>query len=164
MRPDLTTSGPLPESLTFRLSAIEGIEPVLFSTASDDALLFLTPVLGPSAVLLLHRISTWLVPGDVEHVTISPGHLGQYIGINAAQVAKTLDRLCRFNFAYDLGSGDYTILPCVRRYHARWLETLPIAVRDALIDWQRQVVHTAPNPVASLIAAFEDYDRAKPWE
>lgn len=68
-----------------------------FDADTDDALVFLTPVLGPTSVLVLHRLSRALRAGGP--LCWSMTDLAATFGVAVGQLDRTVDRLERFGFA-----------------------------------------------------------------
>lgn len=64
---------------------------------TDDALMFLTPFLGPTSTLLLHRLTRALNTGGRQGWTLSD--LAGTFGVSVGQIDRTIDRLERFGFA-----------------------------------------------------------------
>ena len=64
-------------------------------TASDDALIWWTPTIGPTAALMAHRFATYAVDGPSVWPLVD---LAQTFGLGQAlgRVTHTLDRLDRF--------------------------------------------------------------------
>lgn len=64
-------------------------------TASDDALIWWTPTVGPTAMLMAHRFATYAANGPSVWPLID---LAQTFGLGQAlgRVTHTLDRLTRF--------------------------------------------------------------------
>lgn len=79
--------------------------PGAIRTDSDEALVWYTPVLGPTAVLLAHRLARYAAQGSSEW---SPYDLaltfGMYGHKYAARLAQTVGRLERFGVAHHSGS------------------------------------------------------------
>lgn len=65
-----------------------------FDADSDDALVYLAPFLGPTSVLLLHRISRYLVPPAID--TWALDDLAATFGVTPSKLIASLARLERF--------------------------------------------------------------------
>ena len=62
---------------------------------SDDALVYLTPILGPTATLLLHRLARYL-SGEATGQTWSISELAASLGVIPSTLTASLARLDRF--------------------------------------------------------------------
>ena len=93
-----TTIQSEPRSLTVVawLDARNDATPGAHLTASDDALLWYTPILGPTAMLMAHRFATNAVHGPTSWTYPS---LARTFGMGraAGRVPRILDRLERFD-------------------------------------------------------------------
>ena len=78
------------------LDARNDATPGAHLTASDDALLWYTPILGPTAMLMAHRFATHAVHGPTSWTYPS---LARTFGMGraAGRVPRILDRLERFD-------------------------------------------------------------------
>ena len=98
---------------------------------SDEALVLLCPVLGPSATLMLHRLARYAVAGPT---TWEPEVLAATFGLSAKVLApKALSRLSRFGFA-TIGSAGLAVRTHVPPLPHRWLAQLPDYLRS---QWPR---------------------------
>ena len=70
------------------------IEPVagLWATHSDHSLIFATPIIGPSASLLLHRLA-WTATSDWTSID-----LAAQLGLQPAKAVLALDRIIQYGF------------------------------------------------------------------
>jgi hypothetical protein len=70
-------------------------------TDTDDALIYLSPVLGPTATLTLHRLSRCLTTGTGRAWSIED--LAATFGVGASQMRASLARLERFGMIRTTG-------------------------------------------------------------
>lgn len=91
-------TNPEPRSLTVVawLDARNDATPGAHLTASDDALVWYTPILGPTAMLMAHRFAAHAVHGPTSWTYAS---LAQAFGMGhaAGRVPRILERLERFD-------------------------------------------------------------------
>ena len=95
-------------------------ETVTIESDSDEALLFLAPVLGPTSTMLLHRLARALVSGGP--VCWSLTDLATTFGVSLGQIDRTIDRLERFGYAHRDGftlAVRTTVPPLARRHVER---------------------------------------------
>jgi hypothetical protein len=93
---------------------------------SDEALVLLCPVLGPSATLILHRLARYAVAGAT---TWEPDVFAATFGLSSGRMApKALSRLSRFGFA-TIGSAGLAVRTHVPPLPHRWLTKLPNYLR-----------------------------------
>lgn len=98
-------------------------------TDSDEALVLLCPVLGPSATLILHRLARYATAGPTVW---EPGPFAATFGLGVGnRAAKAVSRLGRFGFAL-IGSSGIAVRTSVPQLPVRWLERLPDYLRDDL--------------------------------
>lgn len=97
---------------------------------SDDALVLLCPVLGPSATMVLHRLSRYASAGATAW---DPGVFAATFGMskNSATglATKAITRLARFGFA-NIGTSTLAVRTKVPPLPQRWLAALPEYLRD----------------------------------
>ena len=126
---------PLAASLLSRPSfeVVAWIDPVCdggLPADSDEALVILCPVLGPSATLILHRLSRYASSGPT---TWEPGEFATTFGLSTNSstglATKAVARLARFGFA-TIGSSALSIRTHVPPLPQRWLLLLPDYLRD----------------------------------
>ena len=98
---------------------------------SDEALVILCPVLGPSATLVLHRLSRYATAGPTVW---EPGIFAATFGMskNSATglATKAITRLARFGFAM-IGPSALAVRTHVPPLPQRWISALPEYLRDA---------------------------------
>ncbi len=98
---------------------------------SDEALVILCPVLGPSATLVLHRLSRYATSGPTSW---EPGVFAATFGMSTNSATglatKAITRLARFGFA-TIGSSTLAVRMHVPPLPQRWLAALPAYLRDA---------------------------------
>jgi hypothetical protein len=96
---------------------------------SDEALILLCPALGPSATLMIHRLSRY---AGVGPTTWEPGVFAATFGLASGGLApKALSRLSRFGFAM-IGSAGLAVRTHIPPLPQRWLAQLPDYLRDYL--------------------------------
>ena len=97
---------------------------------TDEALIMLCPVLGPSATLVLHRLSRYATAGPT---TWEPSVFAATFGLskNSATglATKAITRLARFGFA-TIGSSTLAVRTHIPPLPQRWLAALPEYLRD----------------------------------
>jgi hypothetical protein len=100
------------------------------TTDSDEALVILCPVLGPSATIVLHRLARYASTGPT---TWDPGVFAATFGLSknapTGLAAKTVARLARFGFAA-VGSATLAVRTHIPPLPQRWLAALPDYLRD----------------------------------
>ena len=90
---------------------------------SDDALVYLTPILGPTATLLLHRLARYLT-GELTAQTWTISELAASLGVMPSTLTATLARLDRFGMIRV--TGDRTqVRTRIPPLSARHLSRLP---------------------------------------
>ena len=98
-------------------------------TDSDEALMLLCPVLGPSATIILHRLARYAIVGPTEW---EPEPFAATFGLSRATLApRALSRLCRFGFA-EIGEARLAVRTTVPHIPVHWLERLPEYLRSDL--------------------------------
>ena len=98
-------------------------------TDSDEALLLLCPVLGPSATIILHRLSRYASAGPTVW---APDPFAATFGLSRVTLApKALSRLSRFGFAL-IGPERMAVRTTVPQMSQQWLAQLPDYLRDDL--------------------------------
>jgi hypothetical protein len=97
---------------------------------SDEALVILTPVLGPSSTLILHRLSRYASVGPTSW---EPGVFAATFGLSSKSATglatKAVARLARFGFAM-IGSSALAVRTHVPPLPQRWVASLPEYLRD----------------------------------
>lgn len=109
-------------------------EGVSFRTDCDDALVFLTPVLGPTGTLLLHRLARAIHTGGPRCWSVDD--LAATFGVSPAVLDRTIDRLEWFGYARRDGYR-LQVRTVAPRLHARWIDRLPgylAGAADSLSD------------------------------
>ncbi len=93
----------------------------MFDADTDEALMFLTPVLGPTSTLVLHRLARALNSGGPLCWTLTD--LAATFGVSLSQIDRTIDRLERFGYARREGFtlAVRTTVPPLPRRHAERL-------------------------------------------
>jgi hypothetical protein len=98
-------------------------------TDSDEALMLLCPVLGPSATIILHRLARYATVGPTEW---EPEPFAATFGLSRATLApRALSRLGRFGFA-EIGEARLAVRTTVPHIPVHWLERLPEYLRSDL--------------------------------
>jgi hypothetical protein len=99
-------------------------------TDSDEALVILCPVLGPSATLMLHRLARYASTGKT---TWEPSVFAATFGLSknapTGLAAKAVSRMARFGFA-NIGSTTLAVRTHVPQLPQRFLASLPDYLRD----------------------------------
>jgi hypothetical protein len=97
---------------------------------SDEALVVLAPILGPSATLVLHRLSRY---ASVEPTTWEPCAFAATFGFSGSAAnglaTKAIARLARFGFA-TIGSSAMAVRTHVPTLPRRWVASLPEYLRN----------------------------------
>jgi len=100
-------------------------------TASDATLAFLTPILGPSATLILHRLGGYASEGDSVW---TPHEFAATFGLghdeHTALAARSLARLVSFSMAR-IDSTGIAVRTHVGPLPERWAARLPAYLLDA---------------------------------
>ena len=94
---------------------------------TDEALMFLTPVLGPTSTLVLHRLARALNSGPLCWTLAD---LAATFGVSISQIDRTIDRLERFGYARRDGftlAVRTTVPPLTRRHVGRLPDYLAAA-------------------------------------
>lgn len=98
-------------------------------TDSDEALMLLCPVLGPSATIILHRLARYASVGRTEW---EPESFAATFGLSKATLApRALSRLSRFGMA-EIGATQLAVRATVPHIPLHWLERLPEYLRNDL--------------------------------
>ena len=96
---------------------------------SDEALVVLCPLLGPSATIVLHRLARYATSGPT---TWEPIVFASTFGLSkncaSSLATKAIARLARFGFA-TIGSSTLAVRTHVPTLPQRWLAALPDYLR-----------------------------------
>ena len=93
---------------------------------SDEALMLLCPVLGPSATIVLHRLARYASVGPTEW---EPEPFAATFGLSKVSLApRALSRLSRFGFA-QIGATRLAVRTTVPHMPVHWLAQLPEYLR-----------------------------------
>lgn len=96
---------------------------------SDEALMLLCPVLGPSATIVLHRLARYASVGPTEW---EPEPFAATFGLSKVSLApRALSRLSRFGFA-QIGADRLAVRTTVPHMPVHWLAQLPEYLRRDL--------------------------------
>jgi len=96
---------------------------------SDEALMLLCPVLGPSATMILHRLARYASVGPTEW---EPEPFAATFGLSKVSLApRALSRLARFGFA-QIGATQLAVRTTVPHMPVHWLAQLPEYLRRDL--------------------------------
>ena len=104
-----------------------------FDADTDDTLTYLTPILGPSAVVVLHRIARYLNSGatvwvcDLHQLAATFG-LG-YHPDTTSQLTRTLMRLEQFGMIRE-HAGTVEVRTRIPKLPRRWLNRMPGYLAD----------------------------------
>lgn len=107
----------------------------VFDSDTDEALMFLAPVLGPTSTMVLHRLARALVSGGP--VCWSLTDLATTFGVSLGQIDRTIDRLERFGYARRDGftlAVRVAVPPLTRRH----IERLPAHLAAAYTQMETQ--------------------------
>jgi hypothetical protein len=112
---------------------IAWIDPVCdhgLPTDSDEALVILCPVLGPSATIVLHRLARYASTGTTTwEPTVFAATFGLSKNAPTGLAAKAVSRMARFGFA-NIGSTTLAVRTHVPQLPQRFLASLPDYLRD----------------------------------
>ena len=112
---------------------IAWVDPVCDSglpTDSDEALVILCPVLGPSATIVLHRLAWYASSGPTTwDPTVFAATFGLSKNAPTGLAAKAVSRMARFGFA-NIGSTTLAVRTHVPQLPQRFLASLPDYLRD----------------------------------
>lgn len=126
---------PLAASLLSRPSfdVIAWVGPVCdagFPCDSDEALVVLCPVLGPSATMILHRLARYASAGPTSwEPAVFASTFGLSTNASTSLAVKAISRLARFGFAR-IGSSSLAVRTHVPSLPQRWVASLPEYLRD----------------------------------
>ncbi len=99
---------------------------------SDDALVVLCPILGPSATLILHRLSRYASGGPTVW---APSEFARTFGLASAEstvkAAKAVARLAQFGFV-TVRDNTLAVRTKVPPVPQRWLQRVPDYLRSDL--------------------------------
>lgn len=96
---------------------------------SDESLMLLCPVLGPSATIVLHRLARYASVGPTEW---EPEPFAATFGLSKVSLApRALSRLSRFGFA-QIGATRLAVRTTVPHMPVHWLAQLPEYLRRDL--------------------------------
>ena len=137
--PDPASPYTLAPTLLFSPVISTSTAPVLFEMDSSEAVFFLTPVIGPTLVCLMHVLTAWCRAHQGGQFEVQLPDLSAALGVSSTTLRNTLERLRRFNFLHPHGGTPLRseVLTELRIYPVRWLAQLTPAARSTLIDWQR---------------------------
>lgn len=97
---------------------------------SDEALVILCPVLGPSATMVLHRLSRYATVGATAwEPSVFAATFGMSKNSATGLATKAITRLARFGFA-NIGTSTLAVRTHVPPLPQRWLAALPEYLRD----------------------------------
>jgi hypothetical protein len=97
--PTPTFNDQLDELLIF--SPIHPIPTAGFAADSDAALIWLPSILGPTAPLVLHRVSRYLAGTDT--IVFTTDELARSFGVNSHKLRSAITRLGQFGLALQVG-------------------------------------------------------------
>ncbi len=92
---------------------------------SDDALTWLTPHLGPTSCLVLHRINRYLTTSDTFAIEYT--ELARTFGVSPSLLKRNIERLCQFGHARR--NGDTLEVATTFRLSPRNAQKLPEYLR-----------------------------------
>ena len=100
-----------------------------FPADSDDTLVYLTPILGPSAALLLHRMARYLTGEGITVATLSIEDMAASLGLTVARLKTTVARLAQFGMIRSTPTTIHVRM-MVPPLPARWLDRMPAFLAD----------------------------------
>lgn len=104
-----------------------------FETFSNDTLVWLTPILGPTSTLLLHRIA-WYHDSGVILWIADADELAATFGVGVGHLRLTLLRL--ENFGMIAGAGEHTkVRSRIPKLPRRWRDRYPTQLREICPWW-----------------------------
>lgn len=128
------------DPLTFRIWRDSVVEARGYHARSDYVELFWLPVIGPSSLLTLRRLSVWLEAspeGVTEPLEVLSSHLGLGRVANAnSTLVRTLKRLGDF-YLVERSGDELVVRVRVGPVPARMLVKLPPGLRACHEQWQR---------------------------
>ena len=101
---------------------------------SEDATTYLTPTVGPTAIMLVTRMAQYVYLADhVEPLTISFGYeeLARTFGLNHTTLRKALHRAVMFDLLRATPDDHLFRIPRGVRMKRPWVEHLPTYLRDS---------------------------------
>ena len=120
----------LPSFEVVALTASAGADAI--HADSDEALVILCPILGPSATLILHRLSRYAAQSPTWW---TPLEFGRTFGLSSNGTSglalRSVVRLAKFGFAV-IGTGSLAVRTVVPPLPPKWLDTLPTYLRADL--------------------------------
>ncbi len=109
---------------------IDPVCPSRVTTDSDEALVILCPVLGPSATIVLHRLARYASCGPTTwDPTVFAATFGLAKNAPTGLAAKAVARLARFGFV-TVSSTTIAVRTHVPPLPQRWLAALPDYLRE----------------------------------
>ena len=124
---------------------------------SDDALVLLCPVIGPSGTIMLHRLARY---ASAAATTWEPSVFAATFGLstnNAGLAAKTIARLARFGLV-TIGTSTLAVRTRIPRLPHRWIGALPEYLRQG-VSWMDEIETYARSdepPITRAAAAASD--------
>lgn len=95
-----------------------------FPADSDDTLVYLTPILGPSAVLALHRMSRYLTADGATGAILGIEDMANSFGLTLARFRQTIARLENFGMVRATPTTLHVRM-MIPPLPQRWLERMP---------------------------------------
>ena len=90
---------------------------------------YLTPILGPSAVMLLHRMARYLTGEGITVATLSIEDMAASLGLTVARFKTTVARLAQFGMIRSTPTTIHVRM-MVPPLPARWLDRMPAFLAD----------------------------------
>ena len=95
---------------------------------SDEALLYVMPVIGPTGSAMLHRCSRYVSDGSSQRFV--PAEFSATFGVMPSIAWRAVGRLMLFGMAR-LGTSGLEVRTHVPRLNDRWLDKIPSYLADA---------------------------------
>jgi len=112
-------------------------------TDSDDLLMFCTPVLGPTATLLAHRLARMAHPTDA--VAWRVGDLAGSLGVSETKLFQALNRLERYGVAKWVGVDTVMLRTRLPQLSVRMAAKYPHYLLEALLQRMRAAKRIATD-------------------
>jgi hypothetical protein len=156
---------------SLRVAALHGrrFERLGYAPASTYVETFWLPLIGPSATLILRRLSAWL-EAEPDGLTVQVGVLGQCLGLGKgtgrhSPTVRSLARLTKFNLA-DIDDDVYRLRAETPMLNGRQLARLPAALvtaHEQLIQGStRSVVQASARPASASVMPAPGDTRPSP--
>ena len=147
----------LPDEFVLRRWHDPMVDATGFRANSVYAETVLLPIIGPSSLLCLRRLSAW-AEADPGGVAVDPRQLGQDLGLATSTgrhspINRTLNRLCYFDLACWSPSDEMlsvrTAVPPLQQHHLRRLSPSVLRVHFSLTQeaaTRHRSISSVPTP------------------